>query len=261
MVDPFCYSNYNLIISGDDNTLIKRYNNDDEDMFSFYEEIMKFLFSLIIFFFGLIGSSIFVAIFIFDPLIKKDLPLLKIYADEEKQAKIEMEFLETNYDVFDDLSMNDLSDNYNNEYFIMETPKGKVFMSYDKELKLFNYYSDKKEIPNKYLQCIARNFVIKFDCKLIYIDSNEEIQKVLELKKEQDNRLKNQEKNKEIKQDDVFAKFKNYNEKNIQIIPERSNIFKYKGKILDYENDILKVNNSDILDEYIEVDYQNFKNK
>ena len=32
-----------------------------------------------------------------------------------------MEFLETNYEEFDDLSLNTLSDSYKNEYFMMET--------------------------------------------------------------------------------------------------------------------------------------------
>ena len=117
-----------------------------------------------------------------------------------------MEFLETNYDKFEDLSMNDLSEKYNNEYFEMETPRGIVYMCYDRELNTFNFYCNKKEIPNYYLDCVARNFVIKYDCKSIYIDLNEEMKKVYQLKNK---RNESKSKEKKIKNSNVFAKFKN----------------------------------------------------
>ena len=94
------------------------------------------------------ASFIFIGKFIVEPLINNDLRTINIYADLEKEAKIEMEFLETNYEEFDDLSLNTLSDSYKNEYFMMETPRGIVYMCYDKELNTFNFYCNKKEIPN-----------------------------------------------------------------------------------------------------------------
>lgn len=267
MKDPFCYLNYNLMICTDVNGGIQQYNN--EDNFSLYEEIIKILISLSIIVFGFATSCIFVGFFIVDPLIKKDLPTIKMYAELEREAKIEMEFLETNYDKFDDLSMNKLSDSYCNEYFEMETPKGIVYMSYDRELELFNYYCDKKEMPYYYLECVARNFIIKFDCKSIYISFNNEMKKIFELKKEQDNRLKIDKKNEVIndkfKNSNVFVKFKNnvLDNKiidNNSLIPEKCNIFKYKGKIIDYKNDILNINEKDNdTEEYIKIDYKTFK--
>ena len=58
-----------------------------------------------------------------------------------------------------------------------------MFLSFDRDLQLFNYYSDKKELPNNYLDCVARNFMVNFDCKSIYIDVDEEIKKKYELRK------------------------------------------------------------------------------
>ena len=181
-----------------------------------------------------------------------------------------MEFLETNYEEFDDLSLNTLSDSYKNEYFMMETPRGIVYMSFDRDLQLFNYYSDKKELPNNYLDCVARNFVVNFDCKSIYIDVDEEIKKKYELRKLQHEKKINKNLNeKKIKNSDVFVKLKNSvleeRVKNIPLIPEKCNVFKYKGKILDYKNDIEKEKEKDKEihedTEYVNIDYKTFKNK
>ena len=240
----------------------------DETNFTnnFYQEIMKIFISLSLIVLGFAGSFIFVAVCIVNPLVKKDLPLIEMYNNLEKETKLEMEFLETNYDEFEDLSMNDLSETYNNEYFEMETPKGIVYMSYDRELNFFNYYCNKKEISNIYLDCVARNFVIKFDCRSIYIDLNEEMKKVYELKIKQ-NESKKEDKNiNKLKNSDVFAKFKNTvsqedSEKEISLIPEKCNIYKYKGKVIDYENDVLKLHDKENDDDYIKIDYKSFKNK
>ena len=262
MEDPFCYLNYNIMVCGDINE--KNITVDETKLTDFfYEEIFKIFVSLSIIIFGFIGSFIFVGIFIVNPLIKKDLPLIERYDNLEKEAKIEMEFLETNYQQFEDLSMNDISETYNNDYFEMETPKGIVYMSYDKELNVFNFYCNKKEIPNYYLDCVARNFVIKYDCKSIYIDLNEEMKKVYELKQ---SKLKEPKIVNKIKNIDVFAKFKNTvpseeSEKDLPLIPEKCNIYKYKGKVIDYENDILKLYDKEIDKDYIKIDYKSFKNK
>lgn len=261
MADPFCYLNYNLMICGDYNS--KLIVDENNLMNFFYEELIKIFISLSIIIFGFVGSFIFVGIFIVNPLIKKDLPIIEIYDNLEKEAKIEMEFLETNYEQFEDLSMNDLSETYNNDYFEMETPKGIVYMSYDKELNVFNFYCNKKEMPNYYLDCVARNFVIKYDCKSIYIDFNEEMKKVYELKESKSKEPKIVNK---IKNIDVFAKFKNNVskeeiEKDLPLIPEKCNIYKYKGKVIDYENDILKLYDKESDKDYIKIDYKSFKNK
>ena len=233
---------------------------------NFYQEIFKFFISLSIFVFGLASSFIFVAVCIVNPLVKKHLPFIEIYDNLEKESKLEMEFLETNYDAYEDLSMNNLGETYNNEYFEMLTPKGIVYMAYDRELKLFNYYSDKKEIPNTYLDCVARNFVINYDCKSIFIDLNEEMKRVYEIKNTVNECKKKEDKiiNK-IQNINVYAKFKNTisekNQNKIPLIPEKCNIFKYKGKIIDYKNDILKIYDKQYDQDYIKIDYKTFKNK
>ena len=261
MEDPFCYLNYNIMTC--ENYNAKLIVDESNLINFFYEEIIKFFISLSIILFGFAASFIFVGIFIVNPLIKKDFPLIEMYHNLEKEAKIEIEFLETNYDKFKDLSMNDLSEKYNNEYFEMETPRGIVYMCYDRELNTFNFYCNKKEIPNYYLDCVARNFVIKYDCKSIYIDLNEEMKKVYQLKNK---RNESKSKEKKIKNSNVFAKFKNtvsneQSQKDLPLIPEKCNIYKYKGKVIDYENVILKLYDKESDKDYIKIDYKSFKNK
>ena len=117
--------------------------------------------------------------------------------------------------------------------FIMETtPIGNVLMNYDKKTETFKYYSD-YNVPYRYLETIARKFVITFHCKPLYIDMEEELKLFEEKweKKQQSNTetlpntetvsnteaLPNTEtvSNTETitNKKNVFAKFKSYNKK------------------------------------------------
>ena len=93
------------------------------------------------------------------------------------------------------------------------------------------------------------------------------MKKIYELKiKENESDLKKEDKNiNKLKNSQVFAKFKSKvsqeSKKEIPVIPEKCNNFKYKGKIIDYENDILKLYDKECNQDYIEIDYKNFKNK
>ena len=283
MDNQLCYVNNTTSLTMDINTMdintmdintmdINTMDSSNSFLYFFFQQLFKILFSLSIIVIGFAGSFILISVLIVDPLIRKDLSIIEMYDDLEKQAKKETEFLETNYDIYYDLSNNDISENYDHEYFDMETPSGKVYMSYDTVNSVFNYYCNSKEIPYKYLDCVARNFVIKFDCKNIFIDYQVEMNKIHELKKQE---LKNKDKNKDINKDinkdknkdknNIFAQYKNKNkskkENIISSIPEKLNVFKYKGKILDYENNALKNhNNIDYDNEYINIDYKTFKN-
>ena len=101
MEDPFCYLNYNIMICS--GIYEKNIHIDETNYINFYEEIIKFFISLSVFVLGFLGSCIFVAVCIVNPLVKKDLPLIEKYDNLEKENKLEMEFLETNYDQYQDL--------------------------------------------------------------------------------------------------------------------------------------------------------------
>ena len=66
---------------------------------------------------------------------------------------------------------------YSYSYTMDHTPCGNIVMKYDREQESFTYYSDKKDIPYKYLETVARKFVINNDCLELYIDIRDELRK------------------------------------------------------------------------------------
>lgn len=61
--------------------------------------------------------------------------------------------------------------------FIIEmTPIGNVIMQYDVNKEAFVYYSDSM-IPFRYLETVARKYVCTYNCKELYIERREVVQK------------------------------------------------------------------------------------
>lgn len=160
-----------------------------------------------------------------------------------------------------------------NSIILEKTPIGNVIMFYNNNKESFEYYSD-ATIPYRYLETIARKYVITFKCKKIYIDMTKELKKYEEKCKEkiEENRImkemediKKVEDGQETTKKSVFAKFKTYNKeagsgkvntapppknsmpninsKNInsknndnaiQLLKEKSNRFTCMGKFANY---------------------------
>ena len=100
--------------------------------------------------------------------------------------------------------------------FVMETtPNGNVLMFWDNNRSSFIYYSDTC-IPYRYLEVVARKYVIMNNCREIYFIMEEQLKP---LKKEEIVEKK-EEKN-------VFAKLKSYNQSSIldtkNIAPKKQN--------------------------------------
>jgi hypothetical protein len=100
--------------------------------------------------------------------------------------------------------------------FVMETtPNGNVLMYWDNNRSSFIYYSD-TSIPYRYLEVVARKYVIMNNCREIYFIMEEQLKP---LKKEEIVEKK-EEKN-------VFAKLKSYNQSSIldtkNIAPKKQN--------------------------------------
>ena len=116
------------------------------------------------------------------------------------------------------------------------------------------YHSATKEIPYKYLETVARKYVIEYNCKKLYIDIRKEYEKGMnkykEIKEKEEKALKdakdgmkdeNGQDNNKKKQ--IFANFKTYNRKGevhnkqkdkIYILKEQANRYSYRGKIEEY---------------------------
>ena len=127
------------------------------------------------------------------------------------------------------------------------TPNGDIIMYYDDNLESFVYYCDDKNIPYKYLETVARKFVIDNDCISLYVNMYEEIKKGIERKELEISReqeiTNNRTTNSDSLVNSVFATFKNYNLTNEKsrlktkhyILKAQSNRYSYRGKIQDGE--------------------------
>ena len=185
---------------------------------------------------------------------------------------------------YDDLEEKDLTDKFVKDLTLNvireETPKGEVLMYYGHEMGSFIYYSKTKEIPYKYLETLARKYVITYDCKRIYIDIRKEYEKGLnkynEMKEnktpmgqsEGDAATRDDGGAKKKKQ--LFASFKTYNRKSevnikqkdkIYILREKSNRYSYRGKIEEYKEDAMGGNETSEQSDYKDkkIDFSAFK--
>lgn len=129
-----------------------------------------------------------------------------------------------------------------NSIVLENTPMGNIILFYFHEKELFYFYSDRKEVPYKYLDTIARKYIKMFDCKMIYTSLDKELEsqkkKYEEIKEER--KIKKPEKTE--KKRDVFASYKNYNMKTDTplkeedyLIKENINKFKWGGFLKDYQ--------------------------
>ena len=101
------------------------------------------------------------------------------------------------------------------------TPEGKVILSYDESSNTFLYWAQ-KPIAYKYLEVVARKYVIVYDCKEVYVNMVNELVKAMNTVKP------------EVKvTDSPFVVFKSYNrvhKVNKKIANETGNHYKHMGK-------------------------------
>lgn len=146
-----------------------------------------------------------------------------------------------------------------NSHVFEVTPLGNVLMHYTHERESFTYYSN-NTIPYRYLEVVARKYVIMNHCQSLYIDMNKELENSrikLEEKKKVEERMKTTEK--VVQKNKVFAKFKSYNKlggtrsvkdtqtanntknnsnkitgNNNILLKEKANVYSYEGKMLNF---------------------------
>lgn len=129
-----------------------------------------------------------------------------------------------------------------NSIVLENTPMGNIILFYFHEKEQFIFYSDRKEVPYKYLDTVARKYIKMFNCKMIYTALDQE----LESQKKKYEDIKEERKTKKVektdKKTDVFATYKNYNMKTDKpvkdadyLIKENINRFKWGGFLKDYQ--------------------------
>ena len=127
-------------------------------------------------------------------------------------------------------------DNLKNTFVMEMTPNGNVLMFWDNDRTSFTYYSD-TAIPYRYLEVVARKYVVINNCREIYYIMEEQLKPLIKEEKIKEEPIK-EEKN-------VFAKLKSYNQSSIintKNIPSKKQNFSTqlpRIKIEKENNDVL----------------------
>ena len=220
-----------------------------------------------VYLFGYVGvSSSFIYLILFiSNIVDSYFETNEAGEDSEGEAEMEAEIpYEVKwFDVFDDNGGEDgeegeeeLTEDFVNNLCLNTvtetTPRGDVLMYYSSKLGSFVYHSRTKEIPYKYLETVARKYVIEYNCKKLYVDIRKEYEKGLnkykEIKEKEEKAAKDAkvgtvEDVKENKKKQIFANLKTYNRKGevhnkqkdkIYILKEQANRYSYRGKIEEY---------------------------
>lgn len=107
----------------------------------------------------------------------------KLHNEKQKRLKEEQEAAFENRYFKEYDQMNDDPDApvpSANSHVRETTPQGDVIMTYDMERALFCYYCNKRTVQFKYLEPVARKYVIEHGCKRLYIDFRKEMSKANE---------------------------------------------------------------------------------
>lgn len=186
-------------------------------------------------------------------------------------------------------------DKLKNCHVMEHTPVGNVLMIYDKERETFKYYSD-NTIPYRYLDVVARKYVKFFNCRPIFVNTEEEIQlaekKNEQAKKEREEKEALDKKRREEaianhkpveEKKRVFAKFKSYNKEagtghvstgappknsgpsrqpaekseNDVVLKERANRYTYEGKMANFS--FIKKIDRKVVDKKLAMTFADFK--
>ena len=202
-------------------------------------------------------------------------------------SKPEIKYEDKYLNEYNNLEMVKLSkeklDSLKNSIIMEFTPLGNALMFYDNARETFTFYSD-NIIPYRFLETIARKYVIMTNSKEIYVDMSKEIENAKnKIKEKQDQIISLPEQN---KKKEVFAKLKSYNtdtdsktrsitkaipqfqiqpkntsatltkQENI-ILKERANRYSYEGKIVNFS--FLKKVDKKLTDKRYAMTFTDFK--
>ena len=173
---------------------------------------------------------------------------------DTKIVKYEDKYIELlkNMSLIDNDNVKQLPKKHN---MVMEyTPLGNVIMFYDDKTESFHYNSD-TTIPYRFLEVVARKYILTFHCKQLYVDMEEEIKLAIEkIDIEKQLKITAQQQIIDSNNNDktttsitnsnskVFAKFKDYNKNNTKTsstVPNKSNNQSNQNK---KDDEILKEN-------------------
>ena len=206
--------------------------------------------------------------------------------NENKEWKVffsEEESIEkaTNYVI------NERLDKLINNIIIETTPLGNVIMMYNNKKEVFEYYCD-NTVPYRFLETVARKYVLTYFCRPLYIVMEEELkeseQKLVEQQNKEKRKAEEELANKStaVPKKSVFAKFKSYNKEALSgqinkaappknsipnntstntdkpiLLKERANRYNFQGKIANFS--LLKKVDKKLVNKKLAMTFSDFK--
>jgi hypothetical protein len=219
---------------------------------------------------SLLCALVFVSNYVYSSMIKDFVDNYNIHKNMYEYDPYLFEYL----DEFNNMKSSVLSVDFLNslkyKFLKHNTPKGEIIMNYNHLYSSFDYYCKKSNIIEfNYLDVVSRIYVVKNNCKNIYIDKSENCDYGLvnDNDNDNDNDNVNDETYEDVTKDvddakeDVDATKENaifYNKSNNKVKPNEkntdyvSNTYKYKGTIEEFysycETNYYKIHYSDLLE-------------
>jgi len=214
-------------------------------------------------------SSWVVARFVWKPYVKECLEYERLLEEEEKskpkpKPKPYLEY----YCLEEDSEFNLETFNDKNKSVMESTPDGNVIMCYNKEDELWEYWADKKyknNISFNTLDVVCRKYCKTYQCCPLYIDRLKNIEELKKARKEKEEREKMAKEDKEYDKDsddELFVKANpsTNNKKKDVICAEKSNKYRYKGEIKNFDGFNVKYDDKKIQEEVSWSSWKMWKN-
>ena len=263
----YCYNNtekcnsYECVLTNftQSSYLLSNQNQKIVDEFVYNNYLTNSINVLIVFFVtstSLLFSILIVSICVYEKMINQ---FVEKYNENRECYEYDTYFFEY-LDEFNELNDMEFVDNnlystYLNsleyKYIKQKTPKGEILMNYNNSNSSFDYYCKKSNsIDFMYLDVVSRIYVVKYDCKNVYVDNYDNF----ELIKAYYNNVTDDGSSSlnVLKENNIFYNRVNTKNKNKQTIEYVSNKYKYKGTFDDFNNyckiNNYKINTQDLLE-------------
>ena len=199
---------------------------------------------------SLIFSILIVSICVYQKMINQ---FVEKYNANKECYEYDTYFFEY-LDEFNELHSRELPDDYLNslgsKYIKQKTPKGDVLMTYNNLNSSFDYYCKRSNsIDFMYLDVVSRIYVVKYNCKVIYVDNYDNFELIKDYYANVSDISCSFD---DVKESNIFYNKVNKKNKAKQSIEYVSNKYKYRGTFDDFnsycKNNNYKIHTQDLLE-------------
>jgi len=246
------FNSYECILSNFKNSSLPSYMQSEQiivEKFVYNNYLTNCINVLIVFFVtstSLLFSILIVSICVYEKMVNQFVEKYNANKECYEYDTYFFEYLDefnelNNIEFADDNLYNTYLNSLEYKYIKQKTPKGEILMNYNNLNSSFDYYCKKSNSINfMYLDVVSRIYVVKHNCKNIYIDNydNFELIKAYYVNMT-DNGYSGLD---ELKENNIFYNKVSAKNKTKQPIEYVSNKYKYRGTFDDFNN-YCKINN------------------